>query len=189
MLKIIHRVNTIKELNKVPKKYGVEIDVRSRDGFLILNHDPFQMGVVWLDYYLEHFKHKFLVVDIKEEGIEEEVIKLLKKHSIKNYFLLGVTPPQMYQLNKHGFTDMANRFSEFELYPSMFYVKWMWLDTFFEFSFEFRFRSFYGYAQLCLVCPSRWGRPEDIEKIKATIKKENLKIDAVMTSLEYADKW
>ena len=38
---IIHRVNKIKTLNKIPKNFGTEIDIRSNGSKLILNHEPF----------------------------------------------------------------------------------------------------------------------------------------------------
>ena len=37
---IIHRVNKIKKLKKIPTTYGVEIDIRSFKSKLILSHDP-----------------------------------------------------------------------------------------------------------------------------------------------------
>ena len=46
MLYIAHRINTIKELLKVPKKYGVEIDLRDHGDKIILQHDPFKKGKI-----------------------------------------------------------------------------------------------------------------------------------------------
>ena len=36
---IIHRVNKIKDLKLLPKKFGVEIDIRTVGSKLILNHE------------------------------------------------------------------------------------------------------------------------------------------------------
>lgn len=38
---ISHRHNTIDELKATPKEYGVEVDIRSDDGKLVIHHDPF----------------------------------------------------------------------------------------------------------------------------------------------------
>jgi hypothetical protein len=43
--------------------------------------------------------------------------------------------------------------------------------------------------QTCLVCPSRWGRPEDIGVYAIKIKELNFKPDAIMTSLELVSEW
>ena len=39
-----HRVNTISALEKIDPSCGVEIDLRSKNGSLILAHDPFIEG-------------------------------------------------------------------------------------------------------------------------------------------------
>ena len=41
---IIHRINKIDKLKKIPIKYGVEIDIRSYKNDLILSHDPYKYG-------------------------------------------------------------------------------------------------------------------------------------------------
>ena len=41
---ISHRRNTIQDLNVTPKKYGVEVDIRSCGEQLIIHHDPFVAG-------------------------------------------------------------------------------------------------------------------------------------------------
>ena len=44
MIIIKHRVNTSKELKKVDKNFGVEIDLRSNRNNIYLHHDPFKKG-------------------------------------------------------------------------------------------------------------------------------------------------
>ena len=80
---IIHRVNTLKHLAQVPPEYGVEIDVRAHGKRIILNHEPYETGVD-LEKYLTHFNHAFIIFNIKDSGIENDVIALAKKHNIKN---------------------------------------------------------------------------------------------------------
>ena len=41
---IIHRINSIKKLKKIPKNFGVEIDLRVYQSKIILNHEPFKSG-------------------------------------------------------------------------------------------------------------------------------------------------
>ncbi|MAZ07787.1 MAG: hypothetical protein CMM99_04940 [Rickettsiales bacterium] len=82
MIIIYHRINSIKQLKKIPYKYGVEIDIRDYKNELILNHDPFKKGDKFLEY-LKHFKHKFLIINIKSEGIEKKIFDILKKKENK----------------------------------------------------------------------------------------------------------
>ena len=82
---ILHRINTINQLKKTPKKFGVEVDVRSYNGSLILHHEPFKRGPdfsKWLKFY----SHTYLIINIKEEGLEIPILKLLQKFKVKNFF-------------------------------------------------------------------------------------------------------
>ena len=73
---IIHRINKVNELIKIPKRYGVEIDLRAKGSKIILNHEPFASGDS-LENYLEFYNHGTVIVNIKEAGIEHAVIDLL----------------------------------------------------------------------------------------------------------------
>ena len=89
---IIHRVNTIKKLETVDSNFGVEIDIRSNDGKLILQHDPFEYGDSF-DEWLKSYKHGKIILNIKEEGLEDYIIKSLNNHHIDNYFFLDQSFP------------------------------------------------------------------------------------------------
>ena len=70
-------------------------------------------------------------------------------------------------------------------------VDWVWVDTNTQLPLNIEIYNKLKQAgfKLCLVCPERWGRPEDIEKYKDFMMKEGIKLDAVMTALKFADKW
>jgi len=51
---IAHRINTIEELGKIPREYGVELDLRDFGDRLILQHDPFKDGEDF-EEYLKHY--------------------------------------------------------------------------------------------------------------------------------------
>ena len=63
----------------------MEVDVRDYKNNLILNHDPFKKGENFIKY-LKYFKHKFIIINIKSEGIETKVYKILKQKKIFNFF-------------------------------------------------------------------------------------------------------
>ena len=98
---IMHRVNKINELKKIPAKYGVEIDIRSYGKKLVLNHEPANDGDE-LKNYLKNFNNSILIANIKEAGIENKVLKLIKKYRIKKYFLLDVEFPFIYNSSNKG---------------------------------------------------------------------------------------
>ena len=72
MIIAAHRINTIKGLQELPSQYGVEIDVRAHGNRLILNHEPHEDGDE-LQEYLKKYQHRFIIFNIKEAGIEDEV--------------------------------------------------------------------------------------------------------------------
>ena len=133
MIIVCHRVNTIKQLKKIPYNYGVEVDVRDYNNNLILNHDPFKSGENFLSY-LKHFKHKFIIINIKSEGIERRVYKILKQKKIFNFFLLDVSIPFIVKLHKKLNKKIAIRVSDVEDIKTAKNFKnmldWAWLDFF-----------------------------------------------------------
>ena len=83
---ICHRKNTIKQLIDTPIEYGVEIDVRSYNNKIVLNHDPMRNGETF-NNWIKKFNHKFLIINIKEEGLEKYIRKILKKKNITAGYL------------------------------------------------------------------------------------------------------
>ena len=64
--------------------------------------------------YLKYFKHKFLIVNIKSEGIETKVLKFLKQKKITNYFFLRYNNSFYNKLHKKLDKNIAVRVSDIE---------------------------------------------------------------------------
>ena len=92
MYKIKHRVNSLEELNNTPLNLGVEIDIRTNNNELILHHDPFEKGELFIKW-IEAYKHKIIVLNVKEEGLETELLEIMQKKNIKNFFFLDQSFP------------------------------------------------------------------------------------------------
>jgi len=189
---IIHRVNEITELKKIPRSYGVEIDIRACGSKLILNHEPFESGDSLEDYLTEYDKGT-IVLNIKEAGIEKEVIRITQLAGIKNFFLLDVEYPYIL-VNSHKSVplDVAVRFSEQESIENAILqvgkLNWVWIDCVTSNPVKARDIKTLSKFKKCLVCPSRWGRPKDIPDYREFFKR-NMKLNAVMTEMKYADAW
>ncbi len=196
MIKIAHRINSIRELKNLPPGYGVEVDVRhdNRAGQLYLNHD---LGAGEdLEEYLKNFRHRFIIFNIKEAGIEQRCINLASKYNIakQNYFLLDVEFPYLYNASrKMGVKEIAARFSEAE--PIEFalaqkgFVDWVWIDTNTKLPLDqIIVKKLIGF-KTCLVSPDRWGRADDIAGYRQKMESLNFKPDAVMCGIEYINLW
>lgn len=184
MLKIAHRKNTIAELTATPHEYGVEIDLRSEGDEIILHHDAFQKGEKF-EEWLKHFKHAFLILNTKTEGIEEKILTLINHHQIKNYFFLDLSIPFMIKQIKQGNKNIAIRYSEYEplalAQKFKWLVDWVWIDCFKDWSLsEGDYKELKKHFKLCLVAPELQGHaPSKIEEFKNKLKQ--MPFDAVCT--------
>jgi len=190
---ILHRINEIKELVRVDRKYGVEIDIRAWKSDLILNHEPFLKGDRFLDY-LDEYCHGTLILNIKEVGVESEVLRLVRERpKIKSYFLLDVEFPYIYRVANVGERSMAIRFSEEESVETLKNyagrVEWAWIDTMTKMPVNKENWQILKDFRTCLVCPSNWGRDSEITLYQRLLRKSNLSIDAIMTKAAYATMW
>jgi hypothetical protein len=189
---IIHRINSIKKLKKIPKNFGVEIDLRVYKSKIILNHEPFKSGDT-LDDFLKNYNHGTLILNIKELGIEDQVIKKVKRTKIRSYFLLDVEFPYIFKSIKDRQKNIAIRFSEKESIDTAKMLcknfKWLWIDTVTRLPLNKKNLDIVKKFKSCVVCPERWGRTSDIEKYKKKMNYLNFKPNAVMTSLKCSQKW
>lgn len=192
MIIIVHRVNRIKQLKKIDRIYGVEVDIRSYQNKLILSHDPNSRGD-YLENYLKEFNHAILVANVKEAGIEKKILRLIKKYKIKKYFLLDVEFPFLYKATIKGQKNIAIRFSEKESIQTVKNfinkVSYVWIDTFKKFPINKENLSILNKFNKCLVSPDRWQRAFEIKKYLKIIKRRNITIDYVMSSKKYIKMW
>ncbi len=188
LLRIAHRVNTIEKLKTIPKDCGIEIDIRPYNGKLILNHEPHQNGIE-LEEFLKHYNHKTIILNVKSEGIEKEVIALMEKYNITDYFFLDVTFPFIIKLINSE-TKIAVRFSEFESIETCMNlagkVDWVFIDNFTHLPVENNaFEKLKKHFKLCIVSPELLKRPEEIKATKELLKKHQ--VDAVLT--DHIELW
>lgn len=189
---VIHRVNERDRLRDLPRHFGAEIDLRADGSSIILNHDPFKGGERFIDW-LENYEHGLLVLNIKEAGIESEVIRLVEARGVKRFFLLDVEFPYLYRASRAGERRIAMRYSEDESFETVENyrgkVDWVWIDTNTILPiYPDTVKRLDGF-RTCVVCPERWGRPGDITLYKRRLAEIGFIPDAVMTSLPHASIW
>ena len=189
---VIHRVNKVQSLKEIPTKYGCEIDIRAQGSKLILHHDPYVNGD-FLDDYLDAYQHGLLVLNIKEAGIESDVLKAVRSREINKHFLLDVEFPYIYRASRAGERAIAIRYSEDEPielvnhYASL--VDWVWIDTNTMLPLNPEIVHQLKGMNTCLVCPERWGRPDDILEYRLKMKELDFMPTAVMTHIDLVQKW
>ena len=190
---VIHRVNTVERLQSIPKRYGAEIDIRANGSKLYLHHDPFVPGEE-LDRFLDAYAGRgLLVLNVKEAGIESEILKQVRERDIPDYFLLDVEFPYLYRASRQGERNIAVRYSEdepislVEAYRDR--LDWVWIDTNTQLPLDEASAVKLQGIKTCLVCPERWGRPQDIPIYRRQMASLGFMPTAVMTALSCATNW
>tara|TARA_B100000963_G_scaffold361806_1_gene399807 strand:+ start:11729 stop:12328 length:600 start_codon:yes stop_codon:yes gene_type:complete len=194
MILISHRRNSIEELKNTPNEYGIEIDIRTKGKDLIINHEPYESGEL-LNEWIEFYDHSMLILNVKEDGLEDRLLEVLKKKNIKNYFFLDQAMPSLVKYSLSGESKCAVRISEYESIETALNfagkLDWVWMDCFTKFIItqdiadklhEMKF-------MICLVSPELQGRnPEkEIPLTVSYLKQNNIEIDAVCTKMP--DLW
>jgi len=187
-MKIIrHRRNTIAELRDTPINLGVEVDVRTFGDKLIIHHDPFVQGESF-DEWIASYRHGLLILNVKEEGLEERLLDLMNKHSIKDFFFLDQSFPFIVKTTKRGEYRCAIRVSEFESIETALLmcgkVLWVWVDFFTRFPLDHeKFQKLQAAGlSICLVSPELQGYDEScIFALQKILKLEKIVPDAVCT--------
>lgn len=123
-----HRINTLNLLEKVPVSDGVEVDIRSDSGDLILNHEPFERGTRLVDF-LAALGPRPIILNVKEDGLETSILELLDRARVQEFFFLDQPFPTIVKMVKAGIPTSV-RSSEFEIVPGNIPAEWLWLDCF-----------------------------------------------------------
>ena len=188
MLYISHRINDINQLKQTPSSMGVEIDIRSNGQDLILQHDPFTPGTQFHDW-LKCYQHQLIILNIKEEGLEERILSCLNEFNITNYFFLDQSFPFLVKSARQGQKQSAVRVSEYESIKTVKnlagQVDWVWIDYFTKFPLdpsEVNELKQLGF-QLCMVSPELQGYDPEIEisKLAHFFNSSEIKLDAICT--------
>lgn len=190
-----HRINTIDELQQIPTNYGIEIDLRDNQlGQIHLSHDPFHQGELF-EEFLNNYHHDFIILNIKSERIEYNILELLKKHNITNYFFLDSSFPMIYKLSNEGEHNIAIRYSEYEGLDTVLNmkgrVKWVWVDCFTKNPLT---RNHYDILKnagfkLCFVSPELQNQPEKIKEYRQFFIENDIVFDMICTKKYNIEKW
>jgi hypothetical protein len=144
---IQHRVNMPSDLRMLPRHHGAEVDLRYHCDTIVLAHDPYghhRQNLASFEDWIAGWDHEGpLILNVKTEGLEDDCIALMRKHGVRNWFFLDMSPPYLVRFSlaaaRHeipGFTpaNLAVRFSEHEPldYALSFAGRagWVWVDCF-----------------------------------------------------------
>ena len=190
-LLVRHRINQVSELRDIPHEFGVEIDIRSNGHHLILAHDH-DVTTSYFEDWLNEFNHPLLILNVKEEGLENKVIELIseKLTHIPEYFFLDQSFPTIASRLRSEIFDSCLRVSEFESIKPLksLRAKWVWLDSHTG-DWNFLSHDLLTYqnqgVKFCLASPELRGldKMPDLLKLKNHLEKIGFIPDAICTKL------
>jgi hypothetical protein len=182
-----HRVNSKSALETVEPTYGVEIDLRTKSDALILAHDAFAQGEIFEDW-LSAWRGQPLILNVKEDALEEKILEVLKQHGVTDFFFLDQSYPSIRRVISMGITKVATRVSDYEDLATALKSgsEWVWLDSFsgsWEYLVEATEAIQLNGQKNCLVSPElqRLDSGAEFEDLKRLIQENELHIDAVCT--------
>jgi hypothetical protein len=170
-----HRVNTLKALSTLSVQEGAEIDLRSQvshPGSLHLSHDPWILGEpfeAWAEEYARRGQQGPLILNTKEDLLEDSILRVLSKYSIEKFFFLDTALPTLVRrCLKQNESHFAVRYSAYEgldfVLPFAGKAKWVWVDCFDRKAVDAAdYEKLRSLFQVCLVSPElHGGTPEEI---------------------------
>ena len=185
---IAHRRNTIAELRDTPVQYGVEVDIRSQGSRLVIHHDAFVTGEFFEDW-IEAYRHGTLILNVKEEGLEDALLGIVARRRIEKFFFLDQSFPFLMRYANRGERRCAVRVSEYESVDTALTlagrIDWTWIDCFTRFPIDgaqARRLQQAGF-RLCLVSPELQGRDAatGIKALRSLLTELAVTADAVCT--------
>jgi hypothetical protein len=117
--------------------FGTETDIRDLEGELVISHDmptSITEGLVTLKDFFRLYKlignDLPLALNIKSDGLQESLKKLLIDNEISNYFVFDMSIPDTIGYIKKGI-NFFTRQSEYETIPALYEEsKGIWMDEF-----------------------------------------------------------
>ena len=151
--------------------YGIETDVRDCNGELVISHDiPFQTTYLFDEFLATYCKFSeaktpslCIAINIKSDGLQSRVKKLLDKYKIQNYFVFDMSVPDTINYIKQGVITFS-RVSELENNSTLnSMANGIWLDQFYGdwYKTELIQELLDSYGQICVVSPELHNRDKD----------------------------
>lgn len=114
--------------------FGIETDLRDFDKKIVVSHDIPDEGCLAFEDLIKLYSDlscsSFLALNIKSDGLAEEVSKTLHKYGITNYFCFDMSVPDTLAYKKNNLNFLC-RYSELEPYiPFQAERSGVWFDAF-----------------------------------------------------------
>tara|TARA_Y100001968_G_scaffold319218_1_gene350442 strand:+ start:44 stop:700 length:657 start_codon:yes stop_codon:yes gene_type:complete len=170
--------------------YGIETDLRDKNGEIIISHD-IQIGtdVLYLKEFLKLYKNSKknlpLLLNIKSDGIIKIIKNNLNSFGVSNYYLFDMSIPETKKYAEDSCINFITRISDIEKYPLFINEsKGFWIDSFYGNYPEFDYLDTFLNSKyiFCFVSPELHNRSEIEfwEMLKKWIQARKVSSDKVL---------
>ena len=108
------------------------------------------------------YDHGTLILNLKEDGLEDKLLNLMESNNIQNFFFLDQSFPSLIKTIKSQEKRCAIRLSEYESIQTVLNLKgkidWVWIDYFTKFPLDYNSFSLFKNTNLNYVYFSRNSR-------------------------------
>ncbi|WP_320820884.1 hypothetical protein [Thalassolituus sp.] len=159
--------------------FGTETDVRDCQGKLVISHDIPTGNEILMSRFLEIYKAsgcgKTLALNIKSDGLQYPLMKLLEDYEVLNYFIFDMSVPDALSSIKSGLTAYTRQ-SEYEKECSFYELSnGVWMDEFSTDWIDLQSIKIHlkNNKKVCIVSPelhgreylSKWKKYKEITKV------------------------
>lgn len=175
------------------KGFGTETDIREFNGKLVVCHDlPNYYSFAFEDLlsnYVELSCDSCIAINIKSDGLQDELLSILKRYNITNYFVFDMSVPDSIHYMRKGI-NFFTRQSEYEPFPALYNdAIGVWLDEFERhwINEEIILRHINSGKKVCIVSPELHMRPFEEEWKNYKKIDEKLPRDIIMICTDLPD--
>lgn len=116
--------------------FGTETDIRDWNGQLVISHDMANEDCISLEQFFQIFvsfdRSLPLALNIKADGLQNQLLFLLQKYEIENYFVFDMSIPDALGYLKKNIKAYTRQ-SEYEKTPSFYEsAQGVWMDEFLD---------------------------------------------------------
>lgn len=161
---------------------GIETDVRDYKGHLVISHNIADDKAFPLENVFKAYNELdcrgMLALNVKADGIQNELEKLLEKYDIRNYFMFDMSIPEQVVYRDRGFRFFT-RHSDIETVPVQYEdACGVWMDGFYNVDWidaDAIRAHLKNNKAVCLVSPELHGKSYD--RLWSILKDKNLYLE------------
>jgi glycerophosphoryl diester phosphodiesterase len=174
--------------------FGTETDLRDRDGQLVISHDMANANSMLAEEFFEIYRTLGnglpLALNIKADGLHQNLKSLLVKYEVENYFVFDMAVPDGLTYVKQNFVTYS-RHSEFEPIPAYYEMaQGIWIDEFSKhwITDEVIEHHLNAGKSICIVSPELHQRGFAVEWDHYRLLEQRIGRDRLMLCTDFPEK-